>query len=81
MSMVHYHNTSLDCLHDANEAHITEDIVICPICSITLKGVLPIEPDATGYLTATETEELDLFQALPTQHIFHIRGRSPPSIA
>lgn len=78
--MVHYHSEGLECLEHAEEAHIVEYDVYCPISTLVSDAdfIDPIEFDA--FITFDSKifylNDQTLKSFIPSK-----LGRSPPSIA
>ncbi|MEP1152113.1 MAG: hypothetical protein ABJH08_10340 [Balneola sp.] len=80
-SMAHYHSEGLECLDHANEAHIVEYEVYCPISTLVSDDYFLFTSESELILTTTdrflfETSEQALEAFIPS-----LSGRSPPFLA
>ncbi|MFY0684907.1 MAG: hypothetical protein JXR20_10180 [Balneola sp.] len=79
--MAHYHSEGLECLDHANEAHIVEYEVYCPISTLVSDDYFLFTSESELILTTTdrflfETSEQALEAFIPS-----LSGRSPPFLA
>lgn len=80
-SMVHYHSEGLECLEHANEAHIVEYDVYCPISTLVSDDYFLFTSDAEQILTPTDRFLLETSEQALEAYIPSTAGRSPPFLA
>lgn len=78
--MAHYHSEGLECLEHANEQHITENEILCPICAITAFTDTGHDSDLSDIIKFEEsTVEVESL-LIAYQPIASLLGRAPPSV-
>lgn len=80
-SMVHYHSDGLECLNHANEAHIIEYDVYCPISTLVSDDYFLFTSETELILTTTERLLFETPEKAFEPFIPSKSGRSPPFIA
>lgn len=82
LSMLHYHSAGLECLHHAEEQHITENDLLCPVSGIVAVTGGEIQPSFDGLLKFQDIIVVDLQPLyLSTQPFVPLLGRAPPIMA
>ncbi len=78
LSMAHYHDTSLDCLHHSDEQHFTQNTVVCPVCTVIVHHDSEANQPFNAFISfesyIESFDELILFQ----EHYNTPLGRAPP---
>ena len=80
VSMVHYHSEGLECLEHAEEAHIVEYDVYCPISTLVSDAdfIEPIKLDALiSFVSKIFYQNDQILKNFTPSKL----GRSPPAIA
>lgn len=81
LSMMHYHSDGLECLTHANEQHITQNELLCPVAGIIAVTGGQMQPSFDGLQEFHHVliDPTPLY--LSAQPFVPLLGRAPPFIA
>lgn len=80
LSMMHHHSDGLLCIHHAEEQHVTDNELLCPVAGLTAVTPNDVQPDTKGYFQYQETR-LIVQELLFSSNVHYVLlGRAPPFV-